>query len=674
MSQNSEKEIPVFEMTELIKSFVIVEYEEITIRQDESLQKDYDGTKERYIQLLEKYSSFDHGRLSPSQQKELSDLKSHIFSIKNQIYQKSKQKQYYENNQYSVINEIISYVLEGFDDIVDDKQTLHKYLIEAADVFFENSVEYKEFIKDDHHEWDELIADHVLYMGEKDDSSEENDEDVQRYYSDRKENRKVRIKADCDENEREIIINQYYMNVDEKMRQYYPPHTIKEILIVNSYDEIRELFSDDRAIYTYMSLSDESEIRKKLKKKESVLYGYNEIFEIDPSNIYRLPEMYRTDDNRLKTYLLINNIDMWLLHIDSPIIDIDNDEFDPETEPEQNEPVYTEEKQTRADDYLFAALDETDQMSVTEDSLNYIDGYSRAFRELMDSRENVRDADSSVSDSSEKFSEESEYMQDSAELQGHADVSSGSGEHTFQDSLDGEEKDSGSGYMEYQITEDMISYDDSADEHGNPDELEHSDEYIQDIPDKALKASEDRENTENTENSDSTENKALSEHEELSDEFENASDYDSYEDIFMDSESDYDSVIDDYISYDDFDMSGSESDDFDDFFYEENQDVSNVKDQEIYTGQTEAIYIDDKIICHITPSMYYIQLDDDLTEVLGIKAYDMKFRDNRRFIEVKDHYYHLYKTVTKDRKIVFSLTRETVSEEKLREIYDIICI
>lgn len=442
--------------------------------------------------------------------------------------------------------------------------------------------------------------------------------------------------------EKQIVYREYHLNTTKEQRKIYPPETIKATYIINDYSDVKKFLEKDEVMREFMTEGHYTTIIKRLKQKESVLYGYYDVFDIAPENIYKLKNDLRTYDNKLKCYFLFNNIYGKI-----------NTELDDEDEivAEENEEQLTIVNQQSEDTEKEADKEIDNNIQSNENKDQPIE---YKFILTLTNKEN----DELVEEILQKNNSYINQIQDI---------------EYFKIKGEKPEKENNIHYL------------------GNLESLE------------SLESFENTQNTHNIQGSRTINNDNEEDYEDYenqySQNFENVylDENENYEDIYENNQ-------DENETYDDINSGISEnnsnkineekeekslfvSDFEEDIFNENDQNNENrnidekeiIEEKQVRSVETkiirrkEVIFIEKQVLCKITPALFCVTSEVDPNIIIGIQAQDYHEYEDGGWIEIKDNYYNLFK-IMKRQKVSYSGINKKATVEILRENFKIIKI
>lgn len=331
--------------------------------------------------LNEQMKKFENGINNDSKFKDKT-LDEKITSLINDLNKKSneltlsmKKKNFIETHD-NFYNEVIALILLGekpqLNEVNSDERSaiIDNLISSSINKYFIDSNEFKNSLKEDRTEFDQAFQ-YCYYV-----DTNENGEDEYR-------------EGDFTDEEIQAVIDEYYTNTSLFKREVYPPRCLKAIYVINDIDDCQYLFQNlkeaiiseneeddeknmnndnanveikanlvDKVMTQFFKPMHVQEIKKHMLKGESVIFGYFDIFDVDVSEVYKLPEEWRTKDLKFKGYFIINNLNERLIAMEDSIID-------EVREREELDTVDTEadvEKKTEA--HQLAVLDDKDKKNI----------------------------------------------------------------------------------------------------------------------------------------------------------------------------------------------------------------------------------------------------------------------------------------------------------------------
>lgn len=481
-----------------------------------------------------------------------------------------------------------------------------------------------------------------------------------------------------DAEEKKIVYREYYLHTSDEQLKTYPPSTIKAVFIINDYDDVKKFLEQDAVMKEFMTEGHYTTIIKRLKQRKSVLYGYYDVFDIDPNNIYKLKDDLRTYDNKLKCYFLFNNI--------QGKIDVDfDDEFDEEIVSEETNDKFNVSNENNESVENIEHSDASNELENGNNS-NGSNSQNTGNKDIKDfkfdlnitSKENDKLVETILekSDSYNNQLLDIEYMKIKGEnpekennvhymnIDNNSNIEYSSTTETIEsDNVQSNENIENN--EEIENIEDIENSENSADDYETQEDYESYDEY-----DEYEDYGEYNEYQENDE--------------QMFNGYENINDVDDYENNYDDYEDNYeDDLVSDFSNDIENEQFGQENKVQSENEVDSNENIKNAEINEkpsiIQPIETkivrrkEVIYVEKQILCKITPSLYCVTSEIDPNIIIGIQAKDFHEYQNGGWIEIRDNYYSLFK-VMKRQKVSYSGINKKATVEVLRKNFEVIKI
>lgn len=483
-----------------------------------------------------------------------------------------------------------------------------------------------------------------------------------------------------DAEEKKIVYREYYLHTSDEQIKTYPPSTIKGVFIVNDYDDVKKFLEQDAVMKEFMTAGHYTTIIKRLKQRKSVLYGYYDVFDIDPNNIYKLKDDLRTYDNKLKCYFLFNNI-QGKINVDF------DDEFDEEIVSEETNDKFNVSNKNNESVENIENVEHSDVSNEleNENNSNNSNNQNGANKDIKDfkfdlnitSKENDKLVETILakSDSYNNQLLDIEYMKIKGEkpekenIVHYMNINNNIGSENSTTTENVENNDNTESIESIKNVENVDNIENNVDDYESQENYGSYDEY--DNYEDYGEYNEYEENDEQMFNGYENINDVEGvENPELDDYENNYEDYEDYEDGYEDDlVSDFSNDIE------------NEVDNFDNFDNVDNVEinVNNEKPSIIQPVETkivrrkEVIYVEKQILCKITPSLYCVTSGIDPNIIIGIQAKDFHEYQNGGWIEIRDNYYSLFK-VMKRQKVSYSGINKKATVEVLRKNFEVIKI
>lgn len=466
--------------------------------------------------------------------------------------------------------------------------------------------------------------------------------------------------------EKQIVYREYHLNTTKEQRKIYPPETIKATYIINDYSDVKKFLEKDEVMREFMTEGHYTTIIKRLKQKESVLYGYYDVFDIAPENIYKLKNDLRTYDNKLKCYFLFNNIYEKI-----------NTELDDEEEivAEENEGQLTivNQQSEGTEKKANKEIDNNIQNNENKDQpIEYKFILTLTNKENDELVEEILQKNNSYINQIQdieyfKIKGEKPEKENNIHYLGNSDNFDGF------ESFENTHNIQGSQTINDDKEEIYEDYENQYSQNYKDVYLDENEDY-ENIYENSQDDNETYEDT-NIEISENNSNKINEESQKNEEKSLFVSDFE--EDIFNENDQNIEFVTknENKELHPNFERSENEKNN-------EKRNIDEkemVEEKQIHSVETriirrkEVIFIEKQVLCKITPALFCVTSEVDPNIIIGIQAQDYHEYENGGWIEIKDNYYNLFK-IMKRQKVSYSGINKKATVETLRENFKIIKI
>lgn len=458
--------------------------------------------------------------------------------------------------------------------------------------------------------------------------------------------------------EKQIVYREYHLNTTKEQRKIYPPETIKATYIINDYSDVKKFLEKDEVMREFMTEGHYTTIIKRLKQKESVLYGYYDVFDIAPENIYKLKNDLRTYDNKLKCYFLFNNIYGKInTELDDEdeivaeenegqltIVNQQSEDTEKETDKEIDNNIQSNENKDQPIEYKFIlTLTNKENDELVEEILQKNNSYINQIQDIeyfkIKGEKPEKENNIHYLGNLDNF-DSFESFENTHNIQGS---------QTINDDKEGIYEDYEDVYLD--------------ENEGYEDIYENSQDDNETYEDINIEISENNSNKIN-EGSEKNEEKSLF-----------ISDFE--EDIFNENDQNIEAVTKEKNKelHTNFEYSTNDKNN-------ENRNIDEkeiIEEKQIRSVETkiirrkEVIFIEKQVLCKITPALFCVTSEVDPNIIIGIQAQDYHEYEDGGWIEIKDNYYNLFK-IMKRQKVSYSGINKKATVEILRENFKIIKI
>lgn len=466
--------------------------------------------------------------------------------------------------------------------------------------------------------------------------------------------------------EKQIVYREYHLNTTKEQRKIYPPETIKATYIINDYSDVKKFLEKDEVMREFMTEGHYTTIIKRLKQKESVLYGYYDVFDIAPENIYKLKNDLRTYDNKLKCYFLFNNIYEKI-----------NTELDDEEEivAEENEGQLTivNQQSEGTEKKANKEIDNNIQSNENKDQpIEYKFILTLTNKENDELVEEILQKNNSYINQIQDI----EYFKikgEKPEKENNIHYLGNSDNFDSFESFENTHNIQGSQTINDDKEEINEDYENQYSQNYKDVYLDENEDY-EDIYENSQDDNETYEDT-NIEISENNSNKINEESQKNEEKSLFVSDFE--EDIFNENDQNIEFVTknENKELHPNFERSENEKNN-------EKRNIDEkeiVEEKQIHSVETriirrkEVIFIEKQVLCKITPALFCVTSEVDPNIIIGIQAQDYHEYENGGWIEIKDNYYNLFK-IMKRQKVSYSGINKKATVETLRENFKIIKI
>lgn len=466
--------------------------------------------------------------------------------------------------------------------------------------------------------------------------------------------------------EKQIVYREYHLNTTNEQRKIYPPETIKATYIINDYSDVKKFLEKDEVMREFMTEGHYTTIIKRLKQKESVLYGYYDVFDIAPENIYKLKNDLRTYDNKLKCYFLFNNIYEKI-----------NTELDDEEEivAEENEGQLTivNQQSEGTEKKANKEIDNNIQSNENKDQpIEYKFILTLTNKENDELVEEILQKNNSYINQIQDI----EYFKikgEKPEKENNIHYLGNSDNFDSFESFENTHNIQGSQTINDDKEEINEDYENQYSQNYKDVYLDENENY-EDIYENSQDDNETYEDT-NIEISENNSNKINEESQKNEEKSLFVSDFE--EDIFNENDQNIEFVTknENKELHPNFERSENEKNN-------EKRNIDEkeiVEEKQIHSVETriirrkEVIFIEKQVLCKITPVLFCVTSEVDPNIIIGIQAQDYHEYENGGWIEIKDNYYNLFK-IMKRQKVSYSGINKKATVETLRENFKIIKI
>lgn len=466
--------------------------------------------------------------------------------------------------------------------------------------------------------------------------------------------------------EKQIVYREYHLNTTKEQRKIYPPETIKATYIINDYSDVKKFLEKDEVMREFMTEGHYTTIIKRLKQKESVLYGYYDVFDIAPENIYKLKNDLRTYDNKLKCYFLFNNIYEKI-----------NTELDDEEEivAEENEGQLTivNQQSEGTEKKANKEIDNNIQNNENKDQpIEYKFILTLTNKENDELVEEILQKNNSYINQIQdieyfKIKGEKPEKENNIHYLGNSDNFDGF------ESFENTHNIQGSQTINDDKEEIYEDYENQYSQNYKDVYLDENEDY-ENIYENSQDDNETYEDT-NIEISENNSNKINEESQKNEEKSLFVSDFE--EDIFNENDQNIEFVTknENKELHPNFERSENEKNN-------EKRNIDEkemIEEKQIHSVETriirrkEVIFIEKQVLCKITPALFCVTSEVDPNIIIGIQAQDYHEYENGGWIEIKDNYYNLFK-IMKRQKVSYSGINKKATVETLRENFKIIKI
>lgn len=466
--------------------------------------------------------------------------------------------------------------------------------------------------------------------------------------------------------EKQIVYREYHLNTTNEQRKIYPPETIKATYIINDYSDVKKFLEKDEVMREFMTEGHYTTIIKRLKQKESVLYGYYDVFDIAPENIYKLKNDLRTYDNKLKCYFLFNNIYEKI-----------NTELDDEEEivAEENEGQLTivNQQSEGTEKKANKEIDNNIQSNENKDQpIEYKFILTLTNKENDELVEEILQKNNSYINQIQDI----EYFKikgEKPEKENNIHYLGNSDNFDSFESFENTHNIQGSQTINDDKEEIYEDYENQYSQNYKDVYLDENEDY-EDIYENSQDDNETYEDT-NVEISENNSNKINEESQKNEEKSLFVSDFE--EDIFNENDQNIEFVTknENKELHPNFERSENEKNN-------EKRNIDEkemVEEKQIHSVETriirrkEVIFIEKQVLCKITPALFCVTSEVDPNIIIGIQAQDYHEYENGGWIDIKDNYYNLFK-IMKRQKVSYSGINKKATVETLRENFKIIKI
>ena len=193
--------------------------------------------------------------------------------------------------------------------------------------------------------------------------------------------------------EKEVIRTLYASKISDEQKEIYPLNAITRIVVITSYSDV-DYFVNNEKTFQFMPPEDLFWIKSTLRKKAIVLYGYNDIFDVESDgDIKEFPLSVRTEDNHFKAVMFIDNTNMRTFEETTS----NEEETEEDIENAKNlvaeldEQKYPESDQNIQDTYTLQQLPSSKISELQNSILKYVRGYHNAIYNMLNETEELEE-------------------------------------------------------------------------------------------------------------------------------------------------------------------------------------------------------------------------------------------------------------------------------------------